>query len=249
MCVRNIFLIFIFCTTVASDEKPLVINLGIRCQATMQMIYNDVRTHAYPFDWLGVQFEPLYDLLSNDFKDFMALEHLELLCNPHYVDDDGLFEVFNAPYVWEKRYKVVILHDFPLNQHFRSEYPRVKKRYERRIARFYAALASGRHVYFIRNEITKAQARRLVDLFAKKFPDLSYTLIALDYTDEIQEDWQIPHVYNAYMPFAQPYRRDGDAAAWCALFKKFGLILPDQQPRSQAEINALYKNLFVLATR
>ena len=118
------------------------------------------------------------------------------------------------------------MHDFSSVDNILKEYGEVKKKYERRIERFYEAIFSGKHIYFIRHLITKKQALDLTQLLDEKFPFLNYTLLAIDYTDEIKVDWNIPKIKNFY--FGSPTDDWPTLVAdreknWERVFKSLGL--------------------------
>jgi len=221
-------------------KDPIVISLGYRCQPAMQLRFYTIRSVAYPCDWLILPFESLYALLQNDFFGFMDKANLELRLNYFYTDDDGQYVDKKYSHIWEKKYNVLLRHDFKYDSSFLKAYESIKNKYDRRIRRFYTTLASGHYIYFVRQGITKAQAARLVDLLRFKFPQLQFLLVAIDSTQEIQEQWDIPHVKNFYMPISvNPYLRDGDAWKWGEIFKSLGwvdklLTVADVQPMYQA---------------
>lgn len=219
-----------------------IISLGYRCQPAMQMRFNNLRSAAYPFDWLIVPFDSLCDLLENHFVGFLDAEHLEVRLNYYYQDDGGRASG-NYPHIWEKKYNILMRHDFEFNADFMRRYAEVKEKYDRRIARFYEALASGKHIYFIRQGITHAQAERLDTILQRLFPCLRYTIVAIDFEGDIQTPWQMPRVKQYYMPLPVPYNRDGDLAAWCAVFQDLGLLSAASKPLSQQEYAALYKQI------
>lgn len=225
MMLSGIFFLTFSCEECysAQPQDCVVISLGYRCQAAQQMIINGLRTAAYPFDWLITSFDSMYDLLSNDFRDFLEQENLIFLAPP-YEDDYGQFKVAKYSYVFDKKNKVIFRHDFPLNQNFLGEYEKVKQKYERRIQRFYETIRSGKFIYFIRRVMSRDQAKLLTELIDSKFPSLKYELVVIDHNEEVKKNWNLPHVKNFYLGFTKPYQRDGDNEGWKKIFQDLGLI-------------------------
>lgn len=205
------------------NEDPVVISLGYRCQVALQLRIHNLRKEAFPFDWMITPFESLYRLLENDFEDFLQPEKLIFRKRFLYQDDWGEFKG-SYPHIWESKYNLLLRHDFDLLDNFIEQYSVVASKYERRIIRFYNTLNSGKHVYFFRRVITKNQAQVLRDLLVKKFPTLSFTLVAISYYPEAKQDWTIPNVKNFYVPIPSPYNRSGSNAAWGKVFKQLGLV-------------------------
>ena len=216
----------IFC----SQQEYIAISLGYRCQVAQQLGFNGLRTAAYPFDWLITPFNSLYKLIDFEFVDFFDKKNLQLRTHFYYEDDGGHLRDPRYLHVWEKKYNVLFRHHFQFNENYLDAYDIIREKYKRRIQRFYDTLRSGKYIYFFRRVITKKQAIILTDLIGKKFPELAYTLVAIDYTQEVQEKWDIPNVRNYYLPIPVPYDRDGDHAKWWEIFNDLGLIPDNVKP-------------------
>lgn len=252
MKIKLVLIVFFFtlkCYLVHSYsdmQKNVIISLGYRCQPAMQLRFNNLRFLAYPFDWLITPFESMYELINNDFQDFMLKENLVYRRNFLYSDDNGAFVSKIYTHIWEKKYNVIFRHDFPLNAKFMEKYSEVLEKYSRRIQRFLGELNSNKHIYFIRQSITKKEATKLVNLLTTKFSGLKFTLVAIDSSEEIKSPWNIEHVKNYYMPIPTPYLRDGNNLLWTNLFKNLGLLSQDSTSLSTEETKPLYQNLGLL---
>jgi hypothetical protein len=241
------FFILILTATVATAQtnNPIIISLGYRCQPAMQLRFHHLRFEAFPFDWLITPFESLYALLKNDFTDFLMPENLELRTNFFYQDDGGLYTHKDYAHVWDKKYNVLIRHDFPLDETWPTYISPVQEKYARRIARFYQTIFSGNHIYFVRQNISQQETIMLANLLKKKFPALPFTLLAIDCTQEIQNDWHIPGVVTMYMPIPQPYNRDGNPALWTQLFIRAGILPAGCRPPTIDDIKETYQTVHV----
>ncbi len=220
-----IFILFLSQNKIFSRETDfLVISLGIRCLPAAQIERYGLRSGAYPFDWNDTGFGSLVLVLQDDFRDFFAKENIKEQPYPHLCTDG---RIVTSTRVIESKYNIALMHDFSSFSNIVREYEDVKQKYERRINRFYEVLLSGKHIYFIRHLITKKQAIQLTELLDRKFPSLNYTLVAIDYTDEIKVDWNIPKIKNFY--FGRPTDDWPTLVAdrekiWDRMFKSLGLI-------------------------
>lgn len=180
------------------NTKSIFISLGIRCLAAAQLKNHGLRLASYPFDWLDTDFDSLCNLLQNDFVDFLAKENLQLGHSLGFLLANGSVTVLPIPHILDTKYHIAMRHDFDFNPNFLEKYDLIKQKYDRRIKRFYDTLNSGQHIYFIRHLLTYQQALVLTEILNNKFPNLDYTLIAIDYSEEIKTPWNIPHVKNFY---------------------------------------------------
>lgn len=207
--------------------NKIIISLGIRCLPAMQLKKHGLRLHAYPFDWLDTSFDSLVQILKNDFVDFLAESNLRLTNENYVLQTAHGFQNRNELRIVEAKYNIILRHDFDINADFLKQYSEIKKKYEKRIKRFYEALSSGKHIYFIRRLISRDQALNLTALLNSKFPELKYTLIAIDYTNEIKKSWDISNVRNFY--FGNPEDDWGTLVAdnekhWDTMFREFGFL-------------------------
>lgn len=193
--------------------KKIGISLGGSCNPAGQLRdsiarYYGIRDQAYPFDWLISPFEAVYKCLEEDFKNFLNPDCLQI----YQHQGPGWTGVLNTCY------GLKFIHDFPTNNHpiawseddmafdgavipsFLNQLAVVKEKYDRRIKRFRDALNSNNEIIFIRSMATKEQAIRLYNLIKSKYPNLNFTLIVADSTQEIMQPWDIPGIKNIYVP-------------------------------------------------
>ena len=79
--------------------EPLIISLGFNCYPAQNIQENNLRTLAFPFDWMGCSLEGLCALLEDDFQDFLNPAYL-------YKNDQGNI-IINS------KYNFGFWHDFP----------------------------------------------------------------------------------------------------------------------------------------
>src|SRR5262245_43310694 len=126
----------------------MAISLGGSCQIAHQLRLNQIRSAAFPFDWIITPVESLCAFIESDFRDFLAPENLRLNVN---MDPD-------PPCVEDARYNVLFPHDFPHDVSFLREIEHVKAKYQRRIDRFRTVLASDAKVLLMRTDIERGHA-------------------------------------------------------------------------------------------
>jgi hypothetical protein len=193
-----LFLLFScwFVSLNATDSKnlnpPLFISLGSHCEPSQQLILNNLRSAAFPFDWLlTLNFEGFLALLEDDFKFFM---------NRGYLVQDSNRVLLNTYYQIDFRHE---LHDWPDND-FATHYPEIKEKYRRRISRFKECDYNKNRAYFIRaafdsdlnphqnlptinedcTKIDRAEAEALKRVLQQKFPKLDFYLVIINYAEE-----------------------------------------------------------------
>ena len=228
------FCLIIFFPSISFGER-IIISLGIRCDSAIQLReyfsrHYNLRDAAYPFDWLISPFDGLYKCLEEDFKNFLRPDALSL-----YNHHPGIMGVQDNYYGFQ------FIHDFPpssidhlqiseleenppfmgfISPNFLDYLATVQEKYARRIERFRHVLSGPHEIFFIRTTITKEQAISLHSLFRRKYPNLNFTLVAIDNTDEIRIPWGIPGIRNAYIvnTFVE------GSSEWEKLFRELGLI-------------------------
>ena len=195
----------------------IVISLGNCCRTAYYIRETGLNSFSYPFDWFVTSCRTVRKAIKRNFKDYILPGNLE---DVNFFDSTLNIHVDPQPnrYVHDKYYDFQSRHDFPAHLPITPELAQeVYNKYQRRIARFYRAITvatkkesgkADKHIYFVRRCITKKEAEKLNKTIQKKFPRLSYTLIALDHREEAKHRWHIPNVKNIY--FDNPTYRFND---------------------------------------
>lgn len=104
-----------------------IISLGFFCSPAMELERKGLRDSSYPFDWLISDFEGVLACLNNNFSDFLHFNNLyqSKKNKAHYLDINYKFEFF---------------HEFNEFESLESQLPDVKKKYQRRILRFFECI-------------------------------------------------------------------------------------------------------------
>lgn len=200
------------------------ISLGEVCTTAAALQAFGLRKAAYPFDWTISMYQSLYDILKNDFQDFL---------NPNYLsirpDNHGIIN----------KYGLVLVHDFPtmhtsndienadlINEdtlhpdwiNFLSD---VQKKYNRRIERFRNMCMSNKKIYFIRHGGTsRDRACLLRNLLKTSYPHLNFTLVIVGHDSSFATPWKEKNIKNYYLDSTTVWN---DVAQWKNIFIDLGL--------------------------
>lgn len=202
-------------------KSKIVISLGCNCAAARHFQRHHLSEAFYPFDWCNSPFESIKSALQNDCKDFLKIDTLSIISS-----NEDCHQVLGG------QYNIEFVHDFKnLDQNIQDEqvtifdYTHNKTKYDRRIGRFYRALACGKEVYFFRTIATKDQALELRDLISSKFPKLNYTLVVLNDSNDFKEPWNELRIKNFFMEDVKDASESAQMQArWDPILLSLGLI-------------------------
>jgi hypothetical protein len=179
----------------------VTVSLGSCCQTAYQLDKNGLRGPSYPFDWVVTPYKSLYEILKNNFKNWLTIDTLKCITGKHARDNV---------------YGISLLHDFQYKrpEEFLSDYDAHFEKYQRRINRFRELLAGNQRVLFVRREIKQTESIQLRDLIRSCYPNLNFNILALDNTEEYDLTWNIPSVINRRLQPKVPYNWHGDDDQW-----------------------------------
>lgn len=105
-----------------------VISLGFFCSVAQELERIGLRDASYPFDWLISDFGGVITAIETRFKDFLRYDYLaQMRVNPrYYINTEYGFQYY---------------HDFNSYQPLKKQLRKVKKKYKRRIKRFYKVIS------------------------------------------------------------------------------------------------------------
>lgn len=231
--IGTLYLVFLFINLqLYGNEKPLPISLGTGCRVAYVLKHNNIRTFAYPFDWVWTPFESLYQVLNEDFANFFSKE-------------DFIMSPFNSASVLNTYTGISFYHDFPLTKdsmpnesedgdegfgdigfiasNFLDAYKEIHEKYLRRINRFREVLNSSKNVLLMRFEATKEEAILLRDFFATHYPRLIFTIIIINCLNPLDgKPWNIDKIKNYYVPLNQ--HLNPICHEWKDILKKLNLL-------------------------
>ena len=128
----------------------IYIPIGSNCYTSHYLRKHNMRHIAYPFDWNCASLEMVYNVLSNNFKDFLNDIFIGTKINRLYFgDEDDNLIVSNEtifPIIC-KKYNILFPHDF--NKIDTVYINKVKNKYKRRIDKFINLITSDKSIYLI----------------------------------------------------------------------------------------------------
>lgn len=174
-----------------ANEEALFVSLGGHCEVAIQLRHHNLRTEAFPFDWMHTtDHEKFLQLLDEDFQFFVDPSYL--FPNPIHPE---MLE--NSRYLCEFR------HDGPTNPlaSFEEHVQELSSKYARRIERFRKLREYKGHIFFLRTayetnhggphyfwqqsqeRITTDQAKELQAALHRFFPETHFTLAIINYKE------------------------------------------------------------------
>jgi hypothetical protein len=163
------------------------IPIGSDCSIAYQLSKHNLRTNAYPFDWLRIgNLQNIINCINNNFANYLDINFLETdnkIVNKFPLLDND-WDDNNADHIVVKNtvYNASFPHDFiNLSE---NNYKKVVDKYQRRIDRFMALLVNPNiYCIFIRID-NKKLSRKTIDNFheciGKYRHKSSYELLSID---------------------------------------------------------------------
>ncbi len=222
----NLLLVLSIICHVEADRRPYdeVVSLGQGCQVAWQIETNNMRKYAYPFDWFITSFDSLLLFIVHKGANFLDFDKIAV--GEAYPGDPSRLQVIDLVY------GIQSYHDFfsmpPLGNYYE-----IKAKYDRRIKRFFKLLESSHKILFIREGLSKAQVEYLDYILHSLYPHLSYTILALNNSQDYLYDWGLERIRNFYLEQI-PGNWMGDFVRWKEILSQFPVITPST-PRSPEE--------------
>ena len=132
------------------NEYNLIYSLGRDCACATYMSRFGLRTCSGPFDWLTMpltmdtDFQRRVELILTDFNSFWNPEDFRFL-----PKDPKVFNDEKCDYYENIKTGFWFFHDFPKGIPFEESLPKVREKYQRRIARFYREIHKHKRVLLI----------------------------------------------------------------------------------------------------
>jgi hypothetical protein len=68
------------------EKFDIAISFGGCCQTVYQLKKNNLRTEAYPFDWITTTIPTIHNLLATDFKNWLNKTSFQCILNEYALD-------------------------------------------------------------------------------------------------------------------------------------------------------------------
>lgn len=198
MFLITLFFILISKLSLASLKSPLCVSLGSNCTAAYQLRNSNLRTFAYPFDWiLSRDINGLFKAIKTDFTDYFLKENLINSAAAQVIDTQ-----YNMYYIHDFPYHTVLVEGKivpEIDKNWLEYYPLNKEKYDRRIARFRQLKYAQETIIFFRYfYTTKAEALILKALLEEYLFPKKFTLVVIGDTQEYKEKWNIAGIENFF---------------------------------------------------
>lgn len=183
-------------------KYDFVCSIGHYCATAMYLKRHHLRQMSGPLDWVGRGengFETHLRLISTDFEGFLRKEALVVYRNQHLAGVDDM----KHDYYLDSGTGMYVFHDFPSGVPLDESYPEVRRKYDRRIARFYATVKASKRtlfVYHTRDE--RLDVRTIVERMAdvrRRFAGSNVDLLVIETvsgTDGFVMDELSPGIYH-----------------------------------------------------
>ncbi len=128
----------------------LFVPFGEQCITSWNLRQNNLQTESLPFDWLAhVKLNLALDFLLNNFEGFLIRNQLAFVKREKH---EAHFKMPNG---------IVFKHDFRSEK--LEDFPKVERKYQRRIKRLYQKIKHARSVLFVHFDYDKPQKEILVE--------------------------------------------------------------------------------------
>jgi hypothetical protein len=135
------------CAKILNKKRyDTIYSIGHNCSCAFNLKRFNLRNTSGVLDWLWHPTLPeVFDVLCNDFKDFLIKEDLvKLEKNPVQTNHDTLHDYYYNP-----RNNYQFLHDFPTDCSLDDCFDEVKEKYDKRIERFLNDMHSNKDILLV----------------------------------------------------------------------------------------------------
>ena len=168
-----------------------VCSLGPDCGCAGHLIKSRLRRASYPLDWLGtwtLSLTMVAEIVRDEFAGFLKLENIKTIPSPPPVETpDGVLDDTVHAWCGDDALHIVVPHDFPLDRSVAESYPEVRRKYDRRIERFYRTVRSSKRVLMVywtwRNSPEPDDILAAAGIFRAKFPESRVDLLVMRHRD------------------------------------------------------------------
>lgn len=195
------------------------ISLGRDCQVAGELVSFNLRSAAYPLDWMGTSnFYGIVQAFEDDFQHLLDPAVLEYrttyIENVHYqFHYNHFFPIIGEVFLGEVCVAGTIVPNY-------LEYlPIVKEVQERRIGRLINLLSSKETVFFIRTYGTPDEAIAFTNTIKQKYPELDFMLVIVHERVDWIGNWNIPNVLNFFVNQRSGFADWWSKAEWANIFQ------------------------------
>lgn len=150
-------------------QFDIIIPFGSRCISSMKLRANNLQYESFPFDWLyHANLDIVTKLITSNFSRFLEKENMQPTHNKDAIAEH--LDTSNG---------ISFIHDFE-NHDLDACFPKVKERYNRRIARMYQHINKAKNIMLIHSNYDDVSDEKLLEAFNKissQYPQKNITLV------------------------------------------------------------------------
>jgi len=169
------------------------ISLGSTCSIVYNLKRLELRTKAYPFDWIRIlNLNKITELINNNFDKFLDIDNFEF----KEYSDKFMIDGEYGSYIYSNDY-CNFYHEFnkPINECDVDEFI---NKYQRRINRFMDLLNSDEEIIFVREELRKVNINKInnfINSIQNVNPNINFKLVIIS---NYEIDYEIDNVIFHY---------------------------------------------------
>ena len=207
-------------------KYDLIFGMGVACSCSQTLRKAGLQFLSFPFDWIGPN--SACEAYAQDLVRRTDILCSGLLCRLNPADfrfrggplSNGMADYFN------ERLELQFIHDFPWGGRFDELFPKIRAKYERRVARLLEIISGAKNVLVFKMERPDTPDRTPVEQFryarerlSARFPDVRFEFLTLRQQDGVAfedrraerlEDWftAVTFDYRSRDPEAETYQPD-----------------------------------------
>jgi len=200
-----------------------LISLGPNCEVAALKKFLNLESEYFPFDFMFTSnFSAVCTLVQNRFYGFFDLKNLKL------KDTVGNMQLY-ANTVYDG---ILFNHDFSVQAPIERYYREVLDKYQRRIERFYSALASEKPVFFFRRRVSRQEAKIFCEIIEGMYPRLAFTFVTLN--SGPVTDFELAHVCNFHISEREwtEWHNPESMREWRHVYEALGLLPKEGRTKS-----------------
>lgn len=174
-------------TPSAKEKYDLVFGMGSACGCATILHQVGLQLLSLPFDWIGlVDLRTRVDLVAKSFHGWMQEKDMEKLpCDPLYGHDRYIDTATKLQY-W---------HDFPSGCVLSEQLPKIKAKYDRRIARLDSLISKSKRILIVwmcdyrdAEPMCEREIRHCLETFSRRWPGRRFEMLCFEYKAGVAPD-------------------------------------------------------------
>ena len=166
------------------EKYDLIFSMGSGCGCATILHQLGLQLLSLPFDWVGhASLRARVDLVGRSFDGWMLEKNMEKMPDDPAFGQDRYVDRATDLRYW---------HDFPLGSLLAEELPRVREKYDRRVARLNDLISRSKRILMVwmddyRDDasVDEKEIRHCLDVFSRKWPGRRFEMICFEYAEDV----------------------------------------------------------------